>query len=771
MTYHKALQGYFLADDFVHIDYLHHVFAGNWGSLAANFWGNWMQTEGTTFYRPLISLTLALDYLFQGAPLIFHLTNLLYQTMASLLLFACGKEMVKLLEGDKSGQDSAEKWQQTILPLAAAILFSVHPLHAEVVNWIIARVDSVALTFSLGAIWLWCPHLRDETKRGRNIGALVMLALGLMSKEMAITVPPTLTWLALLALPGKLTTRIMTAFKKTGPLWLLLIFYLLYRTMVLGTIAGGYQGSVGEGLSGSLVKRWFLDGSQLRVLFPFNIEVFGAYHSLSSQLKICYALIAASFMTALALARGKTLKGPLFCLGWYVICLAPTYQVWNLTPNLQGSRFVYFATAPLVMGLAWLLFANVGKNRETLSKWLATGRVLILIWLTGLYMCIAAGDNSVWDHAMDETRAFRRAVCERCANLPPGEKIGILNIPHSYRGAHMLYNAATMGVLLSTLSDTKNGDSANNHVITFEPATFGDGDLIAVSRLKRLAAPVYMWNRDKFILDALDCKVKTGADNNMTEAGEAGADWTKIAKAKSGEILLGQDIDLVQDVETTSGPLILNPLSIDYIDVKITTNDKAASPQEASSVLILKATGSRGRNFEMSMPLKEAHGALRFQLSEHKQWLALETVDRLSLTLKGGSGKALSVKSGSLADKQPTLEPDQKNLIEDNDGICRIRGPRPTFNFNAENVPGAKKVLVEFSKPNSWFEHYTGTLRNYQPSKQAELSTILTKARGAKMPLTFSGLKGHGYFQMRIIALDESDKPIGYFSDPLNFQM
>ncbi|HMX46537.1 MAG TPA: hypothetical protein PK671_25385, partial [Candidatus Obscuribacter sp.] len=77
LLFHRSLRGYFLADDFVHIDYLNRVMQGNYLELLKNFTGNWMQAEGTTFYRPLISITLAADYLFSGAnPLGYHISNL-----------------------------------------------------------------------------------------------------------------------------------------------------------------------------------------------------------------------------------------------------------------------------------------------------------------------------------------------------------------------------------------------------------------------------------------------------------------------------------------------------------------------------------------------------------------------------------------------------------------------------------------------------------------------------------------------------------------------
>jgi hypothetical protein len=97
ICYVRVINGYFLADDFLHIAYLKQVFDGDWPSLLKNFVGNWMQAEGTTFYRPLISLTLAFDYFFFGANASgFHLSNLFFQTASSLLLYLVVTEIGRI---------------------------------------------------------------------------------------------------------------------------------------------------------------------------------------------------------------------------------------------------------------------------------------------------------------------------------------------------------------------------------------------------------------------------------------------------------------------------------------------------------------------------------------------------------------------------------------------------------------------------------------------------------------------------------------------------
>ncbi len=757
-TFRHSFGGYFLADDFVHVDYLYHAIDQNFMPLLANFWGNWMQAQGTTFYRPLISLSLALDYLISGPdPLAYHISNWLYQTAASCLMFLlAGQIGERFRPGEKNLNRS--------LALACGIIFSVYPLHCEVVNWVIARVDSIALVFCLVSFWLYLKSTQKKDSLAYKL-SLVAFIFGLMSKEMAVTLPPTLLLLNLLS--SKTTTkdikqRLLSSFNETMHFWVILIAYLLFRLAVLGTISGGYEGSVGQGLSNSLAKRW-LDGSLLRILFPFNIDVFGSKHSLSVQLKAVYMAMLVNFAAALLIAKSKstTLRGLLFAIGWLVLALLPTYQVWNLTPALQGSRFIYYGTAPIALIFAWLLFPVEARNWPILSSL----RLAAAGWFSVILLVITSGNNQPWNHAMREVSRFRAAVAEQALALKTGQSLCLLNVPHTYRGAHMLYNAATMSVLLSRPL-TK--EAIYNRVVSFEPATFGDPDLINISRWRsktNSGSRLFRWDRNSMTLEPL-----------------------VFAPEKSAGIKLSK-VDLDNETKSISRELTLNAQNPDFIDVLLEPRQVTQYPEAVITLTALapsnqKCQFSQALNLaesstEPSVKQEQKQSHLRFDVSEHKQWLALGQINQIVLSVEGlnqgtAQGEKLHIKgieSGSLNGQRPTIECDNKTLIEDGDGICRPHGKMPSFNYDGTMVPGAVSVYVEVSKPNSWFEHYTGSFRATTKSPEAQFSHTLGKLKGNGVPITFTGVKGPGFFQMRLAALDQEGRVIGYFSDPLNFQL
>jgi hypothetical protein len=841
ICYVRVINGYFLADDFLHVDYLQKVFAGDTFSLLKNFWGNWMQAEGTTFYRPLISLTLALDYLFFGANAAgFHLSNFLFQTASSLLLYLVIKDIGRLFMASGANipaqSKDADYSRHSGYPrdvadttrlgaLAAAAVFSVSPLHCEVVAWIIARVDSVACMFYLASMSLFLLSLRKGQKSSRRLLGLSLLAfaLSLCSKEMAITLPPTIGLLLFLTdsepKADGFRQRFFGALKKSLPFWAVLTAYMILRTLALGTISGGYQGSIGEGLSSSLAKRWLFDGSFLRVLFPLNIDVFGHGHGLFKTLKVLYILAAVTFAAALLTAqkKGPAIKSFVFGAGWLLLTLLPTYQVWNLTETLQGSRFIYFGTMPLAYLLSLAVLPPVIARSQFIGRLMLPLQMVLLSFFVVVFATITCKNNQPWQHAMKELKTFQEALCH-LAESHPDNNIVLLNIPQSYRGAHMLYNGATMSVMLRPPLAKKN---IVDQIYTFEPATFGDADLISVSRLRRLmSAPqpggpahngqtndrahssanpstnsspnsspnpsgnisqdvskkgpnlLYFWDRDKFALESL---VFDGIGHNSGNEAQKVVLFQATPQTKGISIKDTYSLILTPKTIALSPSIDLPASQIDAIIVKVKSvgvPDSSVIPPKARSknevLKLIYKTGS------MALPMFDnSSGEIVFQLSEHKNWLKQGMVHELSFETLG-SAEAIeitSIEALNFDHQLPRVEADGHDLIEGPDGICRVHGPRPTFSYDVSNVPGATAATCEVSKPNSWFEHYSGTLRDKVVSKNALSVTPFNKLKGRNILLSFAGIKDHGFYQIKVAAVDKDGKVLGYFSDPLNFQI
>ncbi|HMY55112.1 MAG TPA: hypothetical protein PK671_19285, partial [Candidatus Obscuribacter sp.] len=280
-------------------------------------------------------------------------------------------------------------------------------------------------------------------------------------------------------------------------------------------------------------------------------------------------------------------------------------------------------------------------------------------------------------------------------------------------------------------------------ILTFEPATFGDSELIRPARVRQLikqgGCRFFLWQRDKQELEPLQLTLSenTGSLN--------------ISPAAPLTVAPGE--------RATLRELDLNPLAMDRIILNM-------DGEQAR----LTFTSDKGRTMEVLAPIDGKSKKLEVNLSERKGFLALEKIE--SLTVSPASG-AITIYGATIPplDKLPELAVDGKDFAMDNDGIARLKGSKPTFSYDVSFIPGAKSAMFELSKPNSWFEHYTGTFKDHNPSPEADISGQLNRPQGKNIPLSVTGVKGHGFFELRVVGLDQNHKPTGYFSEPLCFQL
>jgi len=138
-----------------------------------------------TQFRPLLPLTLSVNYAIAGDSLPgYHLGNLLFQIVASLLLYFL---VLELLRQTSDGQEP--RVRPEYLALATASLFAVHPVSGILVNYICAR-DLILMEMFLLAAFLGYVRMRrlgDSWWRWALI--LAALALALLSKTNAVVLP------------------------------------------------------------------------------------------------------------------------------------------------------------------------------------------------------------------------------------------------------------------------------------------------------------------------------------------------------------------------------------------------------------------------------------------------------------------------------------------------------------------------------------------------------------------------------------------------------
>ena len=131
-------------------------------------------------YRSLRFMSYALDHVLYGqADWGYHLTNVLLHVLVTWGVYLT----IRRISGDRAGVVST-------VALAAAALWSMHPVHTDVVTYFSGRRDLLTTMFFVASFLSWPPTLDFRAIPVLRVAAsMAFLVLALLSKEMAATLP------------------------------------------------------------------------------------------------------------------------------------------------------------------------------------------------------------------------------------------------------------------------------------------------------------------------------------------------------------------------------------------------------------------------------------------------------------------------------------------------------------------------------------------------------------------------------------------------------
>ena len=176
-------------------------------------------------YRPLSVATFAFEYALWGfKPGISHAINILLYSLLCLLLFKTLQQILIFLG-----------IEQKSIPIAflAALIYSVHPVHTEVVANLKGRDELLAVLFFLWSMLLFLQY-QEKPLIKKAILSGMFLFIALFSKENALVLIPILILLFIIKF-SKLSI------KRTSLGFILLLVVSLIYLVIRVKIAGGFS--------------------------------------------------------------------------------------------------------------------------------------------------------------------------------------------------------------------------------------------------------------------------------------------------------------------------------------------------------------------------------------------------------------------------------------------------------------------------------------------------------------------------------------------------
>ena len=378
-------------------------------------------------YRPVLLTTYAFNYALGGLnPLIYHLTNIVLHSLTAFFIYL----LVLLL------------MENRIAALLSGLLFAVHPLHTEAVNYISARSSILATLFYLLAFYYFLRY-RFGPSQQVSLGLFYLFALlGVLTKEIVITLPLMMAAYDLLVYTSVRAKgqRLGSLFWPYIPMAAALVFYLalahaqlyhILRTYLVG--GGGLRDPWIHLLTQAKVTVQYLGLFLWPAVLTPDWRVSAPRGIGDGAVLFSLGVIFILLLVAVRLARARSSINNTISLGifWFFITSLPVILV-PLNLQMQEHRAYLPAVGLTLSAGVMVRFLQVlGERSRTPWRILSPVGTLLLLIVMIWFGFLVIKRNAVWkDDLSLWLDAASKPVSGFRAHLNLGtayEKRGLLN--------------------------------------------------------------------------------------------------------------------------------------------------------------------------------------------------------------------------------------------------------------------------------------------------------------------------------------------------------
>jgi protein O-mannosyl-transferase len=309
--------------------------------------------------RPLVSLSFALNYAAGGLdPSGYHAVNLAMHVLCALLILSLVRQTLLLPSlRDRWGGAASE------IGFAVALLWVVHPLSSEIVDYVTQRSEAMMALCLLATMYA---ALRAHTSPEGPWHGLAIAAclLGVLCKETMVVAPVLVAFFD----RAYLMPSWRDAFRERGSLYMGLAasWFVLASLMWSGPRAavGGFSAGI-EPLT-YLLNQAVVIVDYLRLsIWPVNLVAFYGWPQpltiaqVATHLAFVLTLVAATIVTAIGAPR-------LGFLGvWFFGILAPTSSIVPIATEVGAERRMYLPLAAVIVLAVVVVWRVVGSKGLT----------------------------------------------------------------------------------------------------------------------------------------------------------------------------------------------------------------------------------------------------------------------------------------------------------------------------------------------------------------------------------------------------------------------
>ncbi len=366
------------------------------GSLPSFFSNSYFEiAEAEASYRPVATLSYYLLYAIgELNPFWYHLGSLVLHMLNVILVYF----LTQALQKDKNAA------------LVAGLLFACHPVVTEAVNCISFNEDLLVALFYLMSFSLYLKTTPDRKATAviSFLLSLLLYFLGLLSKEMAITLPMVVVLYDMALNPAQGSPISFNSLRDT--IADRIFYYLGFAGVSLFYLSLRFVFLVGTEPAasltyGSLFERVVYLPYQLfnflrLVVFPYPLkaEYIFSYPESFFEIYNIIAVISLAVVIGFSFYIYKKFKVVSFGIWWFLITLLPVSNLIEIT-NPLAERYLYLPAVGFCMALS-ILLVNIPLRFPGLKLDKAKMAGICVVVLVVLYAVITINRNSDWSDGM-----------------------------------------------------------------------------------------------------------------------------------------------------------------------------------------------------------------------------------------------------------------------------------------------------------------------------------------------------------------------------------
>lgn len=811
-------------DDFDHLGYLYRIVQGDYGLILKSLTGCFLDAPSYGLhYRPLLQFAYLPELFFRGIDAVaLHTGNVVYHWLCSSLIYFVGIDLINhetATHMQESQVGAGQRLTHTVRPsnsvfntsisavrsllcaqslpaFVAACLFAVHPMHGEVVNFIVARVDTVCCFWLLVSFWCLLQSAKLQLTTEQSVATSTPVALSAGNARLRGASLPFIAnkahFISLIAYAialGMKETALLfplwlLAFEKIlrGKSWrdsihtsasyvVLLVLFLFIRTNALHMLLGGYLSHTDHLSLG--VIRTFLG---VPVGVPFlTYLLFPVSEDTRIQVLAPLIGLAAGYITLLV-ARLRLKKTAseleLFFASWFLLALIPIVPVFQPFGSLVGNRMLYIPLIPLtLMWTTWgcgLLSSKQGNHRK--SKLLG-GTAIVL--MTICFICMSNFNTSLWQTSTRISKKMTDDLAAFAAKHSPAPVV-VVDFPRRYHASHIQYMPAS---LQSSFRPPFSNYTPKVELRALEPNWFMEHGFVNMSALRT------RMNEGNSVFCNLELDGDTVSLTPLTlvEPPKVVSPVVMSQGTNALRVWMEKDTQYI----TAKLPHPVNPLAYPLIKLSLGRDFSLNGPSREKSHGAGGARVLPGAAFlfvrtpEMSAFTSARVRGIHFIVmddrtvlipaSEVNCWVTSAAIDQLCLSVSLKEVTPLSVDSVQLCS-------DEKLVARLQAGPGMTPGPNGTWSFrsaadafctyNVASIPGAVAAEAEVSGP---FSRISGLYRDVDRSFNVKDRMVVAGRTGRiPLPLNFTERsRCRCWYSLRVYARDCRGDLLGLSSDPI----